>query len=359
MKLGTTDISAIKLGSTDISKAMLGSSVVYEPQGETQFYIKNPSNTSVSFHNCENESSIDRGGSVTLGFDYSTDKTNWTTLSQTFSFSGNTKTDSVSVTIPANTTMYFRNINLNYHTYTYYTSGNRRTGFRSPYVKITGTVSTPLVMGGLISTLSGSKLYDYTNFKIQSTSSLDASKLILDVEPKYYYYYIDSYTKTYVNTYASMFNGSTGLVSAPELPFTTLTNSCFQLMFYGCSSLIKAPSILPATTLTPSCYNNMFYNCTSLQTGPEICATNIGTSYNMQYMFMGCKSLNYLKVHFTQWKFSSTDGYAQDCWSKLTQNTTGTFVCPSSLPQNFNSSGNNSTGSTASYIPYGWTVQTY
>ena len=34
-------------------------------------------------------------------------------------------------------------------------------------------------------------------------------------------------------------------------------------MFDGCASLTTAPE-LPATTLTESCYNNMFAQCTSL-----------------------------------------------------------------------------------------------
>ncbi len=51
----------------------------------------------------------------------------------------------------------------------------------------------------------------------------------------------------------------------------------------------------------------------------------------------------------------------------LTVNTTGTFVCPSTLPKYYNASGNNSdyTGSAggnragSNKIPYGWTVETF
>ena len=35
-------------------------------------------------------------------------------------------------------------------------------------------------------------------------------------------------------------------------------------MFYGCTSLTKAPA-LPATTMAQSCYASMFYGCTSLK----------------------------------------------------------------------------------------------
>ena len=36
-------------------------------------------------------------------------------------------------------------------------------------------------------------------------------------------------------------------------------------MFYGCTSLVNAPE-LPATITADSCYNSMFYKCTSLKT---------------------------------------------------------------------------------------------
>jgi hypothetical protein len=40
-------------------------------------------------------------------------------------------------------------------------------------------------------------------------------------------------------------------------------------MFAGCSSLEKAPE-LPATTLSESCYAYMFSGCTLLETSPEL-----------------------------------------------------------------------------------------
>ena len=64
-------------------------------------------------------------------------------------------------------------------------------------------------------------------------------------------------------TYASMFQDCTALVSAPDLPATTLVSTCYRQMFYGCSSLIAAPH-LPATTLKTNCYANMFRDCSSL-----------------------------------------------------------------------------------------------
>ena len=65
-----------------------------------------------------------------------------------------------------------------------------------------------------------------------------------------------------------------GVVNAKNLslPATTLANSCYRYMFFGCSNLTTAPELL-ATTLANYCYSGMFYGCTSLTTAPELLAT--------------------------------------------------------------------------------------
>ena len=62
-----------------------------------------------------------------------------------------------------------------------------------------------------------------------------------------------------------MFSTCTSLTTAPELPSTTLADSCYLGMFQGCESLITAPE-LPATTLARSCYDSMFSMCRNLKT---------------------------------------------------------------------------------------------
>ena len=89
--------------------------------------------------------------------------------------------------------------------------------------------------------------------------------------------------------YYSMFYGCTSLTTAPVLPATTLAQSCYYEMFYGCTSLTTAP-VLPATTLAQSCYDEMFYGCTSLTTAPELPATTLAQSC-CSSMFCGCTSL--------------------------------------------------------------------
>ena len=89
--------------------------------------------------------------------------------------------------------------------------------------------------------------------------------------------------------YRDMFNGCTSLTEAPELPATTLTTSCYAGMFSGCTSLVNAP-VLPVTTLANNCYMHMFYGCTSLTKAPDLPATTlVDACYGN--MFQGCTSL--------------------------------------------------------------------
>ena len=89
--------------------------------------------------------------------------------------------------------------------------------------------------------------------------------------------------------YFSMFKGCTSLTEAPELPATTLASYCYESMFYGCTSLTKAPE-LPATTLAERCYQSMLSGCTSLTTAPELKAESLA-SYCYSSMFQSCTSL--------------------------------------------------------------------
>ena len=89
--------------------------------------------------------------------------------------------------------------------------------------------------------------------------------------------------------YSGMFRDCTALTKAPALTSTTLADYCYHSMFFGCTSLTKAPA-LPATTLAASCYSAMFYCCTSLSEAPALPATTLAnTCY--QHMFNGCTSL--------------------------------------------------------------------
>ena len=109
-------------------------------------------------------------------------------------------------------------------------------------------------------------------------------------------------TKTDLQNYAffGLFKGNATLIDASELllPAATLTPSCYQQMFQGCTALTKAPK-LPATTLETFCYYSMFQGCTSLTTAPELPATWLGMMCYAQ-MFSGCTSLTsaYVKAAY-------------------------------------------------------------
>ena len=89
--------------------------------------------------------------------------------------------------------------------------------------------------------------------------------------------------------YLAMFMNCTSLTSAPALPATTLSENCYISMFNGCSSLTEAPE-LPATTLAPGCYDGMFYECSSLTQAPDLPATTLAP-YCYSGMFFRCTSL--------------------------------------------------------------------
>jgi hypothetical protein len=116
-----------------------------------------------------------------------------------------------------------------------------------------------------------------------------------------------------------MFYGCTSLIKAPELPATTLADYCYGHMFYDCTSLTQAPE-LPATTLASYCYSWMFYDCTSLTQAPELPATKLASGC-YQYMFYCCSNLNYIKCLATN--MSATNCTAS--WV-LGVSSTGTFV---------------------------------
>ena len=89
--------------------------------------------------------------------------------------------------------------------------------------------------------------------------------------------------------YSQMFAGCTALKSAPELPANVLANNCYGWMFKGCSALASAPE-LPATKMEAYCYNGMFANCTKLTSAPDLHAKRLESNcYNC--MFEGCTSL--------------------------------------------------------------------
>ena len=120
--------------------------------------------------------------------------------------------------------------------------------------------------------------------------------------------------------YRAMFADCTSLTTAPSLPATTLANGCYSHMFSGCTSLTTAPS-LPATTLANNCYFYMFQGCTSLTTAPSLPATTLANGCYF-YMFYNCTSLT------TAPSLPATT-LANNCYSAMFQGCTSLTTAPS------------------------------
>lgn len=150
-------------------------------------------------------------------------------------------------------------------------------------------------------------------------------------------------TTLFQNCYKRMFYGCSSLTTAPTvLPATTLANYCYASMFNGCTSLTTPPQ-LPATTLEQFCYYDMFYGCTSLTTAPTLSATTVGY-YCYYEMFRNCSSLSAITCLAT-----SLDGQGVTNWVDGVSSS-GTFTKAASM-----------TGWTTGVngIPSNWTVQDY
>ena len=130
--------------------------------------------------------------------------------------------------------------------------------------------------------------------------------------------------------FGGLFMGSTALITAPELPATTLARSCYEEMFQGCTALTQAP-VLPATTLASSCYQYMFKGCTSLIQAPSLPATTLTAScYNT--MFQGCTSLKLSSTQTEEYTVAyriptaGTGTTATVALNDMFTNTGGTFT---------------------------------
>ena len=110
--------------------------------------------------------------------------------------------------------------------------------------------------------------------------------------------------------YQYMFYGCTGLTSVPELPATTMQWFCYYNMFSGCKGLTTMPE-LPATTVAHYCYAKMFSNCTGLTTLSELPATTFRSSDTFCYneMFLGCTGLTTVPESFLPATTVSSDCY--------------------------------------------------
>lgn len=151
----------------------------------------------------------------TLTIEYSTDKTNWSTL-------GTTSTTALTRTIAPGEKLYLR-CNTN----------NWSDGTANMYTNKIDGISK--VGGNIMSLLYGSSFNGQTTFK----------------------------NRKQYRVFGAIFKNNTNLISAEKLIITdALQFSCME-MFKGCTSLTTSPELLCAT-LETFCYDNLFARCSSL-----------------------------------------------------------------------------------------------
>ena len=88
-----------------------------------------------------------------------------------------------------------------------------------------------------------------------------------------------------------------------DLEQTPLANYCYYSMFEGCTGLTSAPE-LPATKLKFQCY---------------------------AYMFKNCKNISIIKIHFTSWDISALNGKTNGWVNGVA--SIGTFYKPTALSE--------------------------
>lgn len=199
---------------------------------------------------------------------YSTDQTNWSLL-------GNTSTSGLTLNIPAYNKVYLK-ATTNYWTVV---GANNNNGINcSGDFNIGGNIMSLIAGDNFLNVnlVSGTNDFAFCRLFDNTDYLVDASKLVLP--------------NTVSNhCYEEMFFMCHNLLTAPALPATTLAEYCYYDMFYNCTSLTTAPA-LPATTLTNMCYDSMFWGCASLTTAPALPATTL-VEYCYNAMFRGCTAL--------------------------------------------------------------------
>ena len=85
----------------------------------------------------------------------------------------------------------------------------------------------------------------------------------------------------------ALFEGCTSLLSAPELPATTMEYGCYAQMFSGCTALKSAPE-LPAEVLAMNCYQRMFHS--------DICAETSGNNNGTELLFRNVLGMHRIDI---------------------------------------------------------------
>lgn len=300
IKIGTSEPSVIKIGTTSVAGVYVGTVKVYPQQAKD--YLRTVARGT-------GEISLTIGSAVTTtqmtSISYSLDGYSWTTLNNV-----DDTTITASVSVASGDTVYWKGVGVQ----TAIAAPSRSGGV--PKATIFSSDVNFDVEGNAMSILFGDNFegeefdsgstYHLSGLFCSATTLVNASGMTLpattvcenDYNDMFYYCSgltsapsILSATTIGASSYKRMFQGCTSLTAAPQISATTMNGdqNC-DSMFYGCTSLTTAPSVLPATTLTANCYRYMFQNCTSLTVATSLPATTLANNC-YYYMFTNCTSL--------------------------------------------------------------------
>lgn len=237
--------------------------------------------------------------SLGLNMEYSTDKKSWSKFTGNQTFIGETvndvNEDDTDIIMPAGI-MRAPEIAKNTYVKIYLRGVNNETLSNSnlkvifDFSQLTTTGTLELKIGGNILTLldkdvskfENKRLPDYcfANIFKGSTAIYDASQLELTQK------------LSSIGLYMGMFQGCSEMVTSPQkIYLTDMSTDCCRTMFYKCSSLVNIPETWcpNVTEMAVSCFMSCFRE-TAIKKLPQLPATTLAnTCYG--YMFAGCKGL--------------------------------------------------------------------
>ena len=262
--IGDKKIKDINVSNKNVQKIVdiITGGIIFEkdkPISSEYFFIENTYDGSNTI-TIKTIKKLDTTDSYATQLQYSKDKDNWTTI---------TLTGTNTIPMKIGERVYFRNDNGFFNCYDLYTH------IKCSYShKVGGNIKS--LLNFTDNDVAYTPYCFYELFYSNSTL-IDANQLIIP-NSKLAEYCLNK-----------MFYGCTSLIQAPSLPATNLEKYCYSDMFTNCTSLEKSPS-LPATNLKFGCYYNMFYGCTSLIQAPSLPATKLANNCYQQ-MFRNCKVL--------------------------------------------------------------------
>lgn len=261
-----SNIQDAKLGTTQLSSIYLGSTKLWESDPQINEYLWFEHRDSGGYLYFELAGSM---SDITI--EYSTDKTNWTSV--TLSTSGTTST---SIMINKGQPTYIRGNNS-----AYATSSSNYFHFRCPGYSVVGGNIMSLVYGDNFkgqTTLSSSYAFNSLFKSAGYLMSISNLRLPATSIPRY--------------AYQNMFNNDKFTDMIPEIPATYVDYYGMSGMFSGCTSLDSVPDLSTVTRVNGYAFANMFSNCKSLTVLPDFHnVTQIDYWAPWRYTFSGCTSI--------------------------------------------------------------------